>query len=65
MTTTTTFTKTDCLAVELIWDYEGAKLAREALIRAIGRDCFCEPGESCWLMDNALKGLRARQAVSA
>ena len=60
----TTTTKTHCLAAELMWDAEMAEMFRQTLTRALGRDCFCHEGESCWLMDSALKGLRARQAVT-
>ena len=56
----TTITETHCYASELLWDREMAEMFRQTLIRAIGRDCFCHEGESCWLMDSALKGVQTR-----
>ena len=53
-------TATHCHAAELLWDEKMVARFRQTLIRAIGRDCFCHEGESCWLMDSALKGLLTR-----
>ena len=57
-------TKTHCQAAEILWDEKMAKRFRQLMVAAVGRDCFCHEDESCWLMDAALRGVVARQAVS-
>ena len=57
-----TTTETHCYACEILWDADMAAMFRQSMIRAIGRDCFCHEGESCWLMDGALKACQAATA---
>jgi hypothetical protein len=52
-----TITETHCPAAELVWDEPEAARFRELMGEAVGRDCVCHEGESCWLMDSALKGV--------
>lgn len=54
---TTSIVKTGCLAADVLFTAEKAAAFREMVGRAHGRDCLCEPGEHCDLLDLALRGL--------
>jgi hypothetical protein len=54
--------KTGCVAAEVIWPIEDADRFRDLMISALGRDCVCEPGEHCWLLDAAIK-VREQRAL--
>jgi hypothetical protein len=51
-----------CNATEFLWDREQVTLFRQVCQRAFGRDCFCEEGEDCWLMEGVLDQIRERAA---
>lgn len=51
---------TGCCAAELVWPTEKAHQFRQLMIEALGRDCVCEPGGSCWLLDAAIKAGQQR-----
>jgi hypothetical protein len=45
---------TGCPAAEIVWSAEQADQFRQLMVSALGRDCVCEPGEPCWLLDQAI-----------
>lgn len=47
----------NCYAADLLWDEEMATVFRQICQDAVGRDCLCEEGGPCSLMDAALKGV--------
>lgn len=51
---------TGCWAAELIWPTEKAEQFRELMIEALGRDCVCEPGGPCSLLNSAIKAGQQR-----
>jgi hypothetical protein len=48
-------TATGCYAAEMIWDADEAERFRQLCREAIRRDCVCQDGERCFLMDRALE----------
>jgi hypothetical protein len=43
-----------CYAAELVWNELLASRFRQMCQEYLGRDCVCQEGESCALMDRAL-----------
>lgn len=56
------YVETGCSAADLIWPDEKAARFRDLVIEAIGRDCVCEPGGTCYLYRGHVE-LRRLQAV--
>jgi hypothetical protein len=48
-----------CGAAELLWDAARAESFRQMMRDALGRDCICEPGEPCGLLEGAVVHLHS------
>ena len=54
------YVETGCSAAEVTWNVQEADSFRRLMIEALGRDCVCEPGGHCWLLESAIKVLKPR-----
>ena len=54
------YVETGCSAAEVTWNVQEADSFRRLMIEALGRDCVCQPGGHCWLLESAIKVLKPR-----